>query len=317
MNGAGDGLIVVRGVHFAAGAMMAGVLLFRIAVAASALRPAPPAAWIVAAKTLQAAWISLAIFGVSGFAWLLLEAPAMSGLSLSEAMTVDVIGTVVTDTQFGLWCEIRFALAIVLAVGLAYDRHPAARWLGLALSVGLVATIAPTGHAGSTEGAAGFVHLAADAIHLVASAAWIGGVLALTLLITAARRAEPQAWPSLVRHATDRFSFLAILSVGAVLVTGLANGSILVGSVHALLVTNYGRLLMLKMALFAVILGIAAVNRFRLTPRLDRSLERASEGDAAGKLGRNCKFEMALGLAIFAIVGALGTMHPAIHLVPR
>jgi putative copper resistance protein D len=33
-------------------------------------------------------------------------------------------------------------------------------------------------------------------------------------------------------------------------------------------------------------------------------------------LTRNSTIEVGLGLVIFVIVGALGTIHPAIHLVP-
>jgi putative copper resistance protein D len=296
--------------------MVAGVLLFRIAVAGPALRPAPPTARLVERKTLRFAGISLGICAASGVAWILLQAPAMSGLSFSEAMTADVIGTVVTETQFGLFSEIRLALAVIVAACLAYDRHPKARWLGLASALGLIAAVAATGHAGATEGAAGFVHLVADALHLVASAAWIGGVLGLTLLISATRRTNPEAWPSLVRDAMERFSILGILSVGTLLVTGIVSGAILVGSFHALLVTKYGQLLMLKIALFAVVLSFAAVNRFWLTPRLAGLAKGAKELDAVWKLRRNCNIEIALGLAIFTIVGALGTLHPAIHLVP-
>jgi putative copper resistance protein D len=73
---------------------------------------------------------------------------------------------------------------------------------------------------------------------------------------------------------------------------------------------------MLKIALFAVMLAFAVVNKFRLTPRLAGQPDRSGELDAVRKLGRNCHIEIALGLAIFAIVGALGTIHPAIHLVP-
>jgi copper resistance protein D len=320
MNGIGtsavDWLIVVRAVHFAAGAMLAGILLFRIVVAEPALRLAPPAAEIVEARTLRAAWISLAITSVSGVAWLLLQAPAMSGLSFDEAMTADVIGTVVTQTQFGLISEIRFALAIALGACLSFDRYPKLRWLGLALSLCLIAAIAATGHAGATEGAAGVVHLAADALHLVASAAWIGGILALTLLIAATRRNNPHAWPSLVRSATDRFSNLAVLSVSVLLATGVVNSWILVGSFRALLITKYGQLLMVKIALLAVMLSFAAINRLRLTPRLAGSPDKAGELDAVRRLARNCHIEIALGLVIFAIVGVLGIIHPAIHLVP-
>jgi copper resistance protein D len=315
-NGAGDWLIVVRAMHFAASAMTAGIVLFRIAVAGPALRPAPPTAHLVESKTLRLAWISLAGSAVSGVAWLLLQAPVMSGFSFSEAMTAEIIGTVLTETQFGLLSEIRFVLAMMVAVCLAYDQHPTARWLGLASSLCLVAAIAATGHAGATEGAAGVVHLASDVLHLVASAAWIGGILALILLIAATRRSSPDAWPSLVRDATERFSTLAILSVSALLVTGIVNGVILVGSFHALLVTKYGQLLMFKLALFAAMLGFAAVNRFWLTPGLAGSPNGARELNAVRRLSRNCKFEIALGLVIFAIVGALGTIHPAIHLVP-
>src|SRR3979490_3363164 len=93
-HGVGDWLVVVRAIHFAASAMIAGVLLFRIAVAVPASRSAPSTAQLIETKTLRVAWISLGISAGSGVAWILLQAPAMSGLSFSEAMTADVIGTV-------------------------------------------------------------------------------------------------------------------------------------------------------------------------------------------------------------------------------
>jgi copper resistance protein D len=130
------------------------------------------------------------------------------------------------------------------------------------------------------------------------------------------RRPNPHAWAPLVRDATARFSTLAILSVSTLLVTGIISGLILVGSLHALLVTKYGQLLMFKIALFAVMLVFAAANRFWLTPRISSLPDRGNELDAVRGLGRNCHIEIALGLAIFAIVGVLGVTHPAIHLVP-
>lgn len=320
MNGLGDSLgdwlMAVRAIHFAATAMTAGVLLFRIAVATPALRPAAPTAHMVGRQTLRVAWIGWVVSVASGVAWILLQAPAMSGLSFGEAMTADVLGTVLTQTQFGLVSEIRFAVALIVAGCLAFDANPRARGLGLASALCLVAAIAATGHAGATEGIAGLVHLAADATHLVASAAWMGGVVSLTLLIAVARRTKPQAWPSLVQDATGRFSNLGILSVSALLVTGIVNGLFLVGSLHALLVTKYGQLLLLKIALFAVILAFAAVNRFWLTPRLAGVPNGGRGLDAVRRLTRNCIAEIAFGLSIFAIVGVLGTIHPAIHLVP-
>jgi putative copper resistance protein D len=186
------------------------------------------------------------------------------------------------------------------------------RWSGLASALGLIAAIAWTGHAGSGVGELGILQLAADVLHLIAAAAWLGGLVSLALLLAAACRHDALAWASVAREATERFSTLGIVSVGTILATGMVNSWILVGSFHALTVTEYGRLLMLKMALFAAMLLIAGVNRFWLTPRL--ALRSGIEPRALRRLARNSVIEIVLGLAIFAIVGALGTMHPAIHL---
>ena len=112
-----------------------------------------------------------------------------------------------------------------------------------------------------------------------------------------------------------RFSILGMVSVAVLIVSGAVNTWILVGSVHALLVTDYGRLLLLKIAAFVVMIGFAAVNRLSLTPRLADGAKSGGEPGALAALKRNTRIEIALGLAIFAIVGVLGTLHPAIHLV--
>jgi putative copper resistance protein D len=53
------------------------------------------------------------------------------------------------------------------------------------------------------------------------------------------------------------------------------------------------------------------VNRFALTPRL--AVSSGNDREALRKLMRNSVVEIALGFAVFAIVGVLGTLHPAIH----
>lgn len=309
--GAGiDGpLVVIRAIHFAATAILTGTLIFR-AVVAEAARPA---ARVVRIQTLRVARICLAIAAASGVVWLLLEAASMSGLSFGASMTSEVLSTVVNETQFGLVSETRLGMAVMLAGCLAYDRFPLARGLALGLSLGLIAAVAWTGHAGSTPGAMGVWHLIADTLHLIAAAAWIGGLISLVLLLSAARRDQNAAGVSFARDATERFSAMGIAVVGVVLATGIVNAWILVGSLHALIVTGYGQLLMLKMALFATMLLIAAANRLWLTPRLSLRWGREPQLDALRRLTRNSVIEIGLALTIFAIVGMLGTLHPAIH----
>ncbi|SHH33439.1 copper homeostasis membrane protein CopD [Bradyrhizobium erythrophlei] len=302
-------LITVRAIHFAASAVITGTLVFRTWVA----RPALPSEQAIAlgwrSQTLRVAWIALAVTLLSGAGWLLLQAVSMSGLPPGEAMTSQVLSTVLNETQFGVVTEIRSVLAIILATALAFDRFALADRLALAAAVGLTASIAWTGHAGSTLGELGNLHLAADALHLVAAAGWIGGLVALSLLLAAVRR---HGGASLARDAAQRFSTLGIVSVATLAVTGLVNSWILVGSFRALPATEYGQVLMLKLIVFAAMLVFAGVNRFALTPRL--VVSSGNDHEAVRKLMRNSVVEIALGLAIFAIVGVLGTLHPAIHL---
>ena len=106
---------------------------------------------------------------------------------------------------------------------------------------------------------------------------------------------------------------MGIVSVATLLATGMVNAWILVGSFHALVITEYGQLLMVKIAVFAVMLVFAGGNRFGLTPRLAVSSGNEPRLKALRQLARNSTIEIALGLAIFAIVALLGTLHPAFH----
>jgi len=314
-DGVIDPLIVIRAIHFAATAMTTGTILFQAMVAEAALRSAETLATAVRTQIRRLAWIGLAITAASAAIWILLEAAAMSGLPLSEAVTSEVLLTVVNDTQFGRVFEIRFVLAMILAACLANDRFPLARWLALASALGLVAAIAWTGHAGSTVGELGVLHLTADALHLIAAAAWTGGLVPFVWLLMASRRYQHEAWARLTRDATERFSTLGIASVAIVLGSGTVNAWMLVGSVDGLIGTQYGHLLMLKIALFAAMVGFAAVNRFWLTPRLALPSGGAAQLETLRRLTRNSLIEIALALMIFAIVGMLGTWHPAIHVL--
>ncbi|TYL80284.1 copper homeostasis membrane protein CopD [Bradyrhizobium cytisi] len=300
-------MVATRAVHFAATAITVGDVIFRVVIAVPALRTEATAAASFGTPTLRVSCLGLGVAVISGAIWLLLQAASMSGMPLHDALSADVLSTVIHETQFGQLTTVRAGFAICLATCLVYDRVAIAQWLGFAAALGFAASLAWSGHAGSTLGEAGYVHLTADALHLMAAAAWIGGLASLILFLDAAYRSKAI---SPVRDVVGRFSIMGMVSVVALLLTGLINSFILVGSVHALIVTEYGRLLLLKLGLFALMLIIALINRLVLVPRL------APSGNGAlRRLACNSAIELALGLAVLTIVGILGTMHPAIHLV--
>jgi putative copper resistance protein D len=109
----------------------------------------------------------------------------------------------------------------------------------------------------SDAGADRYVHLASDAMHLLAASAWVGALPGLAYVLRyAGDVARPERF-SLAVSATQRFSASGTISVSALVMTGLINAWYLVGSVPALWGTEYGRLLLWKLLIFATMLVLA------------------------------------------------------------
>jgi putative copper resistance protein D len=175
----------------------------------------------------------------------------------------------------------------------------------------LVGSLAWGGHAIGAQGIEGIIHPTADVLHLIAAAAWIGTLVPLALLLS--KTGEDADLLPVARTATLRFSTLGIASVGTLLLTGMVNTWYLVGSVSALTGSNYGRLLMIKLALFLTMVGIAAFNWSQLTPRLGKNADAGAAQRARRALCRNATIEASFGAAIICIVAVLGTLPPASH----
>ena len=240
---------------------------------------------------------------LSGAAWLVLLASNILGASLADVCLHGGAWPVLVDTRFGLvWCT-RLVLALLLAVLVLW---PMTRGLQVAAAAALAALPALVGHAGATPGLAGDFHLLSDLTHLLAAGAWLGGLPAFAWSLWRARRTAKPAWLDFAIRVTRRFSVVGILSVGALLASGLINSWYLLGSPRDLVATDYGRLVGLKIGLFAAMVAIATVNRFYLTPRLPAV-------PALRTLQRNSVAEICLGLCVLLFVGMLGTLPPSAH----
>lgn len=138
-----------------------------------------------------------------------------------------------------------------------------------------------------------------------AAGAWPGGLVPLALLLAQAHRD-----PTLLRPAaiiTRRFSRLSIAAVGILALSGSLNSIGLVGTFSALYLSFYGRLLLCKVALFAGMAGLGAVNR--------RLIRLESPGNAAQTLRRvwlNVAWECALATCVLLATEALAMCPPPI-----
>ena len=88
------------------------------------------------------------------------------------------------------------------------------------------------------------------------------------------------------RIAVQRFSTLGVVAVSTLAATGIVNTWVLAGSIPALLGTDYGQLLLVKIALFLVMVATAAVNRLVLTPRLMQKSDPAAAAPPLRPQGR-------------------------------
>lgn len=312
-------LFYVRAVHYAATLSTAGVVVFMVLIAEPAFRRAanPRLAATLRRRLAWIAWIGLAIALLSAVPWLVLVAESMSGEPLGALYGQGIVGTVLTRTDFGHDWLLRVVLGCALG-GAFVHFFPAkdAPSRGLQISTTILAaayagSLAWTGHAIGAQDVEAILHPAADVLHLIAAAAWVGGLVPLALLLT--MTGADDTGVAAARAATLRFSNLGIASVAALLASGLVNSWYLVGSVSALTTTDYGRLLTIKIALFLLMVAIAAFNWSRLTPRLVQEADIAATQRARRRLRGNAAAEALAGAIIVVIVAVLGTLPPASH----
>jgi copper transport protein len=175
----------------------------------------------------------------------------------------------------------------------------------------LAVTPALAGHARTQSPVA--LLIPSDVVHVVAMSLWLGGLVFLLVAVPAATRAlEPADRTRLLSGVLSRFSPLALIAVIALAVTGTVQAIVEVGSVGALTSTAFGRAVLIKAGLLLVLIGLGAINRQRVVPRLRRlAEERVAPGDAGRLLRRTLRGEVALILVVLGVTGALTGYAPA------
>ena len=259
-----------------------------------ALPPTEPYGW----RKPLLAWAAFALV-LSSLGGLLAQTVMMAG-SVELGLTSESLAAMVTMTSVGKAAIIRTGFAAIAALFLWRISPGRPLWVVTGvLGTLCAASFAWMGHAADTEVAGGLWHLLADMVHALAAATWIGALVGFAFLARTEIRHE------IFVLALRRFSAIGLLLVALLAGTGLANAWFLVGldQVAGLPGSAYGRLLMIKLALFAGMLGLAAANRFYFS----RPNEEAAHGSGARW---SVAVETVLGLAVLGIVAWLGMLEP-------
>jgi putative copper resistance protein D len=262
-------------------------------------------------------WLSLALSIASALAWLCLLSMRIGKKDFSHVITDGTVWLVLSQTQFGFAWQVRLLLGCLLAACLWLRRARLGRFAtGLTtVAGGLVAaylgSMAFAGHGAEGVGIEQNIHLAADGLHLIAAGLWLGALVPFVLLLVCLMRFREAGWALAAAHAGNRFSTLGIAAVGLLLVSGTVNAAFLLDGMQSLVNTAYGRLLLVKIGLFAAMVCLAGINRQYLLPGLLGADEETQASATVRKLARSAMLEIALGLAIICVVGLLGIMPPA------
>lgn len=251
---------VARWAVFAALALLVGGAVFAAAVW-------PPARDARATRRIVlVGWVGLTVATAVGIP---LFGAYSRGGGPTELLDPDVWRDAVATRLGTIWLVrlgllvVAFGLLRVLVPARPADRVGLPRWWWPAATVVGIALVSTPGLAGhASTGDLPALAVIADAAHTAAMAVWIGGLVVLAAVVLPGRvfaRMEP---------AIDRFSRVALVSVGVLVVTGTYQSWRLVGGFAALREDDFGRLLVAKVVIFGAMVVVASFSR-EIVARLD------------------------------------------------
>ena len=247
-------------------------------------------------RVMATGWAGLLLATV---ACLLLQGPYGQGLGLSHTFDSVVLSETMAG-RLGTALQVRF---LVLGLAGAYLAllstwlpvlKTQGRWAfgaaGALLTFTLGATWAAADHA--AVGLQPELALPVDVVHLTAMGLWLGGLV--TLLVSFKTQVD-------LSSAAQRFSRVAAGSVVALVASGSYQAWRQLGSWSSWFSTGYGRLLLIKVLVFACLLGAAALSRRWVIRRLE---------DKPSVLKRSVLTEAALAAVVLAVTALLVNSEP-------
>jgi copper transport protein len=249
-------------------------------------------------------WIGWLLAECGAFLILAQQTATMANLTLTEALGNPAVGEVIKNTRFGMLWSARMAAWALMGGMLVLARgNPALRWVALAWGVCTLFLHSLYSHAAGAQDVLPAV--VGNWLHLTFTAFWAGGLVQLFMVTRPVMHAK-KIDKALLGNLVGYFSNHARIAVGGLMVTGLYATWLHIGSLEGLLTTVYGQTLLVKLALIAPLLLIAAVNLVWTQRRL-----RTGQAVWAGRLRGLIGAEIVLLLAVLGAVGVLTSIRPA------
>jgi copper transport protein len=299
------GYVVVRALQFIALLTVIGALTFGFVVLGMLRRTETDPAVVASMRTRAAAvglWAAVALL-VTAILRLYAQSLAMHGPD--EALAPAYIAAMVAKTVWG-WGWLLQATGAVLAItGFAMARRErSSGWL-LSGVAGATLSLTPalSGHAAATPGLATLAVIA-DALHVIGAAGWLGSLcFVLVVGIPVALRLDGDRRGAAIARLVGAFSPTALMFAGLAALTGVFAAWLRIGFTTALWTSDYGRVLLIKLAILAVVAAIGVYNWRRVKPAL---------GDDAGtrRMQRSATTELGVGVLVVIVTAVLVATPP-------
>lgn len=296
----------IRWLGFVAALALIGTVTFALFVVPRAARLAKGRMEFAERAERRAAGVGLGAAVLLAIAALLrLGAQSYAVYGAGEAWRGASLSALVLHTVWGWGWLLQGIAAIVALFGLsAARRGRRGGWLvAILAALALAVAFALSGHAVATPHLAALAVLS-DTLHVLGAGGWLGTLLAVVFVgIPVALQEADGARGRAVADFVNVFSPVALACAGLLVLTGVLAAWLHLGALSALWQSEYGRILLLKVAVIAILVALGALNWRVLRPAL---------GDvaAARRLRGSAVAELAVAVLVLAVTAVLVATPP-------
>ncbi|MEX2581703.1 MAG: CopD family protein [Gemmatimonadota bacterium] len=230
-----------------------------------------------------------------------------------QAQSHALFGGGVTGDRFSLMAETLWGQAwmlqaggvLLMLVGLLLVRRIGRPGWYLAAAGALPLAVAPgmSGHAASVDSSP-LLAIGSDGLHLLAAGVWLGTLVVIFAIgLPLLRNLESTERGRILFELVNAFSPVALVAAGVLVATGLYASFLHLGAVADLWTTPYGRLLLAKLLLVAIVFATGAFNWRRLRPR-------SGDPGAADQLRGSAAVELTAAVLVVGLTSFLVAVPP-------